>query len=539
MNFTDSVVTVKWKTSEDICGSFSKYSVYGSKEGVAFLKLDDIPDISITEYPHKLNDLNTTWRYYLTIDAKCDGATLVTDTVSIDLTLPRTIQIDSLSYELSTQKIIAGWPKNPSNDTKSYVIYDGTSGNGDSIGTTMDTSYVVTNSRPGRYPVRISSTDSCNLFSLLSTTHRTAYLKSSIDTCKREISLTWDLYSGWSSIDSQSLFISRDKGVTFWKDTTVSGTLNALIFNKLTLGDTLVFFIRSYTKNGTISSSSNTNLIETRAFVVPKYVYLTLATVYDEIDNTKAMPSITWQIDNLTDISSFSVLSGTESQNMLPIASKSISKGQLEYFYDDLQKDAKTQSFTYQINAVDNCYDTIQSSEISKTIHLAIKPQIVHNEYVNWDVGVKSYLLQKHNGSTWNTLYSQSDLIQDIDFSDSSGCYQIAATEKINRFDSATTSYSNIVCLQKPLVFNIATAINTGSDNNRFIIIGEGIDHTKSHYSIFNRWGEKIVDKRTDEPWYADYKGKSVLPGSYVYIANIVGLLGQTETIKGVLNVIR
>lgn len=539
MNFTDSVVTVKWKAPTDVCGSFSQYSIYGSREGAAFLKIDDIPNIAITEYPHKLNDLNTTWEYYITVDFRCDGATGISDTVSIDLTLPSTIQIDSLSYELSTQKIIAGWPKNPSTDTKNYVVYDGTTGNGDSIGMTIDNNYIVTDARQGRYRVRVSSTDSCNLFSLLSTPHRVAFLRSSIDTCMRQISLNWDLYSGWLSIDSQSLFVSKDKGITFYKDTTFSGVSNTLVFNKFTLGDTLRFYIRSYTRNGKVSSSSNITMIETRAFVVPQYVYLELATVYDEINNTKATPSITWQTDNIQDVSGFSVLSGTESSNLLPIRNQSAGANQLNYFYDDLPKDAKTQSYFYKVNALDNCDDTIQSSEVSQTIHLAIEPQIVHNEYINWDVGVRQYALQKHDGSTWNTLFTQINLIQGIDFTDSAGCYQIIASEEVNRFNNASISHSNIVCLVKPLTFSIATAINTQSDNNRFIVVGEGIDHNRSRYTIFNRWGEKIADNPTDVPWYADYKGQLVLPGSYIYLATIIGILGEKETTKGIINVIR
>jgi hypothetical protein len=539
MNFTDSVVTVKWKAPTDVCGSFSQYSIYGSREGAAFLKLDDIPNIAVTEYPHKLSDLNTTWEYYITVDFRCDGATGVSDTVSIDLTLPNTIQLDSLSYELSTQKIIAGWPKNPSTDTKNYVVYDGTTGNGDSIGMTIDTHYIVTDARQGRYRVRISSTDSCNLFSLLSIPHRAAFLRSSIDTCLQEISLNWDLYSGWSSIDSQSLFVSKDKGITFYKDTTFSGISKTLVFNKFTLGDTLRFYIRSYTRNGKVSSSSNTTQIETRAFVVPDYVYLTLATVYDEVSNVTATPSIAWQTDNIQDVSSFSILSGTELSNLLPIKDQSIVSNQLDYIYDDLPKDAKTRSYFYKVIALDQCGNSLRSSDINNTIHLTIEPQIVHNEYINWDMGVMHYALQKHNGSTWNTLFTQLDPIQGIDFTDSSGCYQIAASEVVNRFNSASTSYSNIVCQTTPLTFSIATAINTRSDNNRFIVLGQGIDHAKSHYTIFNRWGEKITDNRTDVPWYADYKGQLVLPGSYVYVASIVGLLGQKKTTKGIINVIR
>ncbi len=539
MNFTDSIVTVTWGRQTDVCASFSRYSIYGSKEGAPFVKLDDVPTLDVTEYPHKLKDLNTTWRYYITIDFQCDGSLGTSDTVSIDLTLPNTLQIDSLSYVLSSQKIIAGWPKNPSIDTKNYVVYDGTTGNGDSIGTTGDTSYIVTDARPGRYLVRVSSTDSCNLFSLLSTPHQVTFLRSSIDTCAREIFLNWDLYAGWASIDSQSVYVSKDRGLTFYKDTTLSGGTKTFIFNDFVLGDTLLFYVRSYTRMGQVSSSSNTNLIQTRAFVAPSYVYLQLATVADEIDNTKATTRIAWQTDNIQDVARFSILSGPSFSKPLHIKHLPTEVGRFDYQYNDLSADAKQRSYAYKVNALDQCNDTIQSSEISNTIHLTIEPQIIHNEYVNWDVGVKEYALQKHNGSTWNTLFKQANPILGIDFTDSAGCYHVTAYEEINKFNATSASTSNVVCLTKPLKYSITTAVNTQSNNNRFVIVGTGIDHSKSSYAIYNRWGEKLVNNRTDEPWYAYYKGQLVLPGSYLYVVTLVGLLGEKQTTKGILNVIK
>ena len=540
MNFTDSIVTISWQAPTDDCVSFNKYTIYGSRESGPFNKIDDIPNINITEYPHKLADINRTWEYFITVDYLCDGiSTASSDTIKIDLSAPVNIQIDSVSYDLSTQDIIAGWPTNPSVDTKVYEVYDNSSGDGDSIGRTTNNSFNISDARSGRFPVRISTIDSCSLSSLLSNPHVPSFLNASIDTCLREIALSWTRYSGWTTIDSQSLYISRDYGVTFVKDTTLNGSTNSLIFNNFILGDTIYFYIRSYTKMGTVSSSSNIRIIETRAFQVPQYIYLSLATVYDAINNTNATPSITWQIDNIQDLKTFSVLRGTTNSNLSEATKINTVTSELNYVFDDFAYNAKEGSYFYQVNGLDKCGDVLQSSDTCNTIFLEIDPLIVHNEYINWDVGVRDYTLQKHNGSTWNSLYTQNNKIANIDFSDSFGCYRIEATEEMNRFNSVAISRSNILCITKPLNFHIVTGLNTQSENNRFIILGEGIDHTRSTYSIFNRWGQKIITNNTNEPWYATYNGETVPSGSYVYVATIFGLLGEKETTKGILNVIR
>ncbi len=539
LNTSDSIVTISWKPVNDLCGSFTQYSIYASSKSGPFIKLDDIPNIMVAEYPHKLSNRNTEWRYYITVDTDCSGSTVFsTDTVPIDIINPNNIQLDSVSYNITTQKVIAGWPQNKSPDTKLYYILDYSSGDGETIGTTVDTNYIVSDARSGRFPVAIRTADSCNKQSLDSRQHTASFLNATIDTCLREISLNWDRYIGWNTIDSQSLYVSFD-GAKFTKDTTFDGTISNSLFTKFVLGDTISFYIRSYTSNGEITTSSNIRTISTREFIVPEYVYLSLATVYDGIGRETATPSITWETDNVQDVSQFSISRDENIGNLLFIRNLPSTQNQLTYTFDDLTQNAKLKSFTYQVAAVDKCGDILQTSKPANTIHLSLLPDIVHNEYINWDVGVRDYDLQKHNGSTWNTILTQSTPFGFTEYLDSTGCYKVVANEIVNQYNFASISYSNIVCIKKKLRYEVTTGVNPNTENNKFLVIGEGIDHNRSSYSIFNRWGEMLVHNPTNIPWYADYKGNPVEPGVYVYVADIFGELGEKETIKGVVNVIR
>lgn len=539
LNFTDSIVTISWKPLTDNCGSFSKYTIYGKKSNDVFQILDEIPQLLITEYPHKITDISDQWEYFLAVDFLCDGiSTSHSDTISIDLTYPNTIQIDSVSYDNATQKILAGWQRNPSIDTRNYEIYDYTSGDGDSIGSTTNTNFVISDARIGRFPVVISTLDSCNLSSLLSAPHTPTFLTATVDTCLRKINLSWARYVGWTAIDSQSIHISIN-GNPYFCDTTLSGGHSSHQFSRFHLGDTISFFIRSHTRSGTVTSSSNIRTIETRQLVAPQYLYLSLATVNDEINSTKATPAVEWVTDNVIDIFSFSLQEGLQPTTLAETIRVPSQNTALNYGSTITTSDGKKASYFYRVSAVDKCGDTLKHSNISNTILLTITDKMVHNEYTSWEMGVNQYHVEKHDGSTWNTQTSQDAPFRTTSFEDSSGCYRIRATENLNNFGTYSESYSNIICLAKPLDYEITTGINTNTNNNSFKIIGTGINHTLSTYSIYNRWGQKIIQQSTDKPWYTDYNGQQVPPGLYIYIVQIVGTLGQTQTEKGTINVLR
>ena len=206
IDYDNDIVTISWIPPTDDCGSFEKNVIYGSENLGPFEKIAEITDLSISEYPHTLTVQNTSWRYYITTHTDCGGSeSLESDTIRIDITYPTNIELDSISYDLTTQNIIAGWQPNPSVDTKHYELYDYSSGSGDFLGKTSFLDFNISNVRGGRFPVVLATLDSCNLSSLLSTPHETTFLSGTIDTCTRSINLQWRRYIGWGDIDSQAV----------------------------------------------------------------------------------------------------------------------------------------------------------------------------------------------------------------------------------------------------------------------------------------------------------------------------------------------
>ena len=528
INNDDSSITVFWKNPTDLCGSFSENHLYASEDNGPFELIARISDYSINQYSFDLSDLNDNFRFQITTLNTCDGSDSVKSSIlPVDVIRPNQIQLDSVSYDLNSQHIIAGWTQNPSPDTKEYDIYDYSTGDGDSIGTTNNTFYTVSKDPSRRFPIVIATLDSCNLSSLLSNPHRVMYLTSYIDTCLNEITLNWSNYVGWSSIDSQSIFVSINHGL-FVKYFTTSGTANNLVFNNFLLGDTIEFYIRAYHNN--ISSSSNKTRVETRERIVPSVFHLDFVSAVS--DNQVVLE---WNVSSVRDLKNYEILRSSDGTTFSSIRQTN----NTTFTYTDNTVNTQSTSYYYMVRSKNLCDEIQDSTSIARTILLQKDAMdvLTHNSYEKWEIGVEEYLLEYNNGSTWNNTVNSSTPI--VYSKSVTGCYRVTATEKINSLGYSSTSLSNVLCIQDSLKLYITTAINPNSTNNRFIIQGLGIDTLTSYYEIYNRWGELLARNPVNTPWYATLKGNPIMPGMYIYIAKITGVLGEQITQKGTINVLR
>ncbi|HEY1046559.1 MAG TPA: hypothetical protein VGF79_08975, partial [Bacteroidia bacterium] len=65
------------------------------------------------------------WEFYVVYSKTCNGTDSInSDTLFVDNSKPSYQEIDSVSVDLATQKIIIGWTKNPTLDNKGYIIYN-------------------------------------------------------------------------------------------------------------------------------------------------------------------------------------------------------------------------------------------------------------------------------------------------------------------------------------------------------------------------------------------------------------------------------
>ncbi|MBR9859893.1 hypothetical protein GYB22_03945 [bacterium] len=532
-NVSDSIVTLQWTQVNDACNSFERIDIYEKQSPGPFTKIASVTDPSARSYSLNTKDLNKTRSYYLSIHTLCDMLDSAhSDTILIDNERPELTVLDSLSYDFLSQDIIAGWKQNGSPDAAGYRIFKQVSGINDSIGQTQDTFYTISKNPASVFDVTIAAFDSCGLFSDISDVHRVCRLNSSIDTCLREISLNWSRYKGWAGIDSQVVLLNKNHE-GYKRFTSFDETENSLKFTDFMLGDTLCFMVRSYSNTPGITSTSNIRCIETRAFYEPSYLYLSRVTVIGDEDI-----SLEWESDDLRDIKTYQILRADNSG--VPSTYNSVPGTQSQnYTYTDVATNVHDQFYSYKIESYNYCDELVLESNTSNSIFLEIDPGLSHNPYLNWDGGVEQYILhhQGQGSSTWNTIDVSSNEIfyQTLD---TGGCFYIEAVENQNSYGYNKNSISNIECIIPDLNVYVPNSMNLGSENNRFIVLGTGIDHSKSRYQVFNRWGEMLVDNNTNVPWYGDYRGERVMQGIYVYTITVYGLKGEKQTYKGVLRVI-
>ena len=529
MDFNNDIVYLSWTIPNDQCNSFQKHSIYGSENSGAFRKISEIFDISTTSYAHVLTAQNTNWQYYITTHTTCNGTDSVqSNTISVDITYPDNIEIDSVSVDVTTQKIIAGWSRNPSPDTKHYELYDYSSGNGDYLGKTVGLNYVVSDVRQGHFPLVLATLDSCNLSSLLSRPHSPMKLNGIVDTCKRSVSLRWTPYVGWLVVDSVSVYVSIDSR-PYEKRKTLSGSEETWVFNGFKLGESLSFFVRAHSNN--TSSSSNIIKMKTRE---PNAPFPFSIRAVDVASNSL---NIRWLCKNNKDVQSFCVLSS--SGEAFSEAFNTENQPNKNYYSEfDYKNDPNKQSFKYTVVAKDRCGDTLGITDTVSSLYLNESNTPIHNEYTGWSGGVLNYELE-HNGSfTWNIVYSNEKPISENTLMSETGCYRITANE-VSTTEPAEKVRSNKVCVGEPFRVYITNAIAPDGVNKTFSVKGTGIDHERSVYFIYNRWGELLFRSNSNKTWDATYKGRPVVQGKYLYIVKAYSTLGDFETFKGTLNVVR
>lgn len=529
IDYDNDVVTISWVPPLDNCNSFEKNVIYGSENLGPFKKIAEITDLSISEYPQALTIQSTFWRYYIITHTDCGGSdSLGSDTIGVDIKYPTNIGLDSISYDVTTQNIIAGWQPNPSVDTKHYELYDYSSGSGDFLGKTTMLDFDITSVRGGRFPVVLATLDSCNLSSLLSAPHETAFLSSTIDTCTRSINLQWKLYIGWGDLDSQAIYLSVNKGA-FFKAKSMDGKQTNSIYEGITLGDTLTFFIRSYKKDK--STSSNTNHFETRKLIEPEELTLKLV---DVKDNNLI---ISWLCKNQNDTKEFYILFSEDSSSFRKLTVIPRTLGSEKYSFKDETNNPNVRSFYYYITSIDKCNDISLTSARSASLFLDTSKSIIHNRYIGWESGVANYGIEKEKSFTWNTDQENTEPFEQSNISGMSGCFRITAKE--NGQNEQNIARSNVVCSVIPLNFYVTTALNPNGPNNRFVVKGRGIDKEKSEFLIYNRWGELISRGNLNQEWGGEYKNKKVSSGIYMYIVKVYGNNGEYKEEKGTVNVVR
>ncbi len=529
----DSTVTITYSSISDVCGSFVVHHIYGSETGTNYKLLSTETNFNVNTVKIKLPNANPTWSFYINTRFLCNGVDSVqSNTLFIDLDKPDLNPIDSVSIDITTQKLLIGWQKNIATDISGYRIYKNSGGSNSRIGDTSSTHFVVNNQAINiNSVITIAAFDSCNLFSEISSGHRAMSLSSALDTCTRTVNLNWTKYLGWS-VDAQDLYVSTN-GSSYVGQAIDKLSLGTP-FPGLNFGDSVCFFIRARNTTGTAkSSSSNITCAKLYRPLLPKTTYLSEVTVEN---NTHL--KIECYVDNQGVSDSVVLYRSTSGE--VTIGSKKLVTGPNFYSWTDNSVSITKQPEIYFIRTFAPCLGGTSTSLPSSSILLKIVDEsLTWNKYDNWDGGVNEYLVYAYDGSTWNILTSTQDLFyENIDTT--LICFRIEAVENQNSFGFNKTSESNEVCAKREPRFFVPNTLNPLSHNSRFRVIGPSIDKSNSTMRIFNRWGEIIfTTNNVDEGWSVAAEEIFIPLGIYFYDVALLDLNGNKHRLSGSVRVIR
>jgi len=216
--------------------------------------------------------------------------------------------------------------------------------------------------------------------------------------------------------------------------------------------------------------------------------------------------------------------------------------------YTDASASVNSQSYYYQIRALNSCKLETLLSGLSRTIFLTCKANtdqsntLTWNEYEGW-ANIDHYEINRLvNGvpdpaNPVATTLTGTTAYRDLPaISQQAGdiiSYYITAIE--GNVASPDSSVSNIAqALRQPLVEMPNAFHPQGTLNNIFRPVMDFVDDSKYQLLIYNKWGQQIfVSTNKNTGWDGKFKGEYAPVGIYFYRLQYSSFTGDTFTKTG------
>ena len=556
-------ITITWTESNNPCGPFQAYYIYGSTSASGpFTLIDSTNLITDTSYIH-LAALGTgpVWYYYIVAIYDCPGFVPI-PSATVNNSPPAVPIVSYVSIVNGYAEL--HWQPSPSPQTCFYVIYyDSIRGNSERhdtvwgrLNTTFVDSFFTYNANNEPIFYTIEANDCCgNNNGISQPSHRTIFLTNEVLRCDGKIRFSWTPYLKFlGDVKKYDLYFSKNGGpYTFGKS--VDGTALSVEFDDFLDNDSLCFYIEAVAQDLTTKSRSNLNYVVPKVVQLPRFLYALNASVNDNehID-------FSWYVDTIGEMYRYLIENKTISSLFLELYDINVSR---PFFYETdtltdtlTRSDPSVKSYTYRVISDDSCDKKVKSTEVS-TIHLKVTLSNYYEFTLEWtpfsiDYGrVLNYeVYRSQNGSPYTLLATLDpnsfsyidDVSGDID-EGAQYCYKVAAKYKLtfpNGYLLTTRSFSNRGCLvHRPIVFIPNAFVPEGVNK---IFKPSIIFNDVSGYSmiIFNRWGEQIfVSNEYANGWDGTMNGQDSPAGGYAYLIRFNGLDGNVNEYKGIVLLVR
>jgi hypothetical protein len=515
LDATTSVLSVFFKPTTDGCGSFVEYVLYGrdnSSNPFVYLNKSNIINSSIITAPLPNKKA---WQVYIVARYACNGTdTFSSNYVFIDNTPPAMLNLDSVSVDLQTQQILAGWSKAPENDVMGYSVFkvDPGTGNNILIKDTFSTNYIFTtstfNSNNTGNRIAIAVFDSCNNGGVICNFHSPILASYSMAAnanyrCTKKFTFNWSPYIGWTA-DHYSVYADVSPFGEWIYLGDVSGT--SYTFDIPLFNQNYRFFVRAHKNAGNTGITSSSNIIAVSLPGHPKPTSNEIGHVSVVGNNLEITgmwgslaPGYTAKLYYSLDGIVWNLLQSTK--NTFQLFHTGLNTNKTQYYYRNI--------------VFNPCGEACDTSTTHSNIVLKRDMfLLLWNPYKPWQLNVLNNLNKKNNiNPYWQTEYKGENT--DFILSDTSQgfCYRVKAIK--NNFEDS--SFSNIVCLVVKDTTLIPSGFNPEGKYPFFRIVNPNIEPGQATMSIFDRWGGMLWQGDALQGWNGK-SGEDFLPmGLYIY----------------------
>lgn len=541
---TTGMLTVYISKTQDACGSFVSFRLYGRDDIINPFQLLYAGGSISTSSLSAILPNQKRWEVFVSARFACNGKdTLNSDTVFIDDTPPAVLNLDSVSVDFTSQQLIAGWQKASEKDVMGYSVFkvDPATGNNVLIKDTASLGYRFSTStfdvRNSGNKTNIAVFDSCYNGGVICAAHSPVCASFSASDninlpCDKQFTFRWTNYIGWA-VDHYDVWVSDDLSNLWSKTGTVTGSTLTYTYTVPVLNRKYYFLVRAYKSPGAASITSSSNIIGAYLSGHPKSSSNAIGHVSVVNEGTVEITTRwTATAPGYSATLYYRASNNPTWQVFVGVVPQELSR----YRHTGLQ--TSNTSYQYRLVVKNPCSNPSDSSIVHESILLTRT-----GFFIQWfdyqAYNIKYTLLEgrEKNVSTWNTSSTNPSPFVLIDTS-SARCYRVVAYKTDGNGTKEDTAYSNEICTSVLDTTLIPNGFSPEGKNPYFKIINPNITPGQASMRIYDRWGGKVWDGEALTGWDGRINGNYALLGVYVYVIEIYRP-EKRELYKGTLVLLR
>jgi gliding motility-associated-like protein len=461
--------------------------------------------------------------------------------------------LDSVSIDPWTGEAILGWTESTAPDAGGYQIYviDVINDTLEPVYGVQNTLYIDNSFDPCAEDrtYAIAAFDTCGNISpgTYWIPQRTIFHNDIVfDPCLLSNTISWTEYINMEpALEGYRVYWSIDGG-GYSILSTVNAATTSFVHTGLQAGHTYSYFIRAFSLNNEITSTSCIRSFTTWQYLEPSENRMENASV----ENSEYV-ELYMNPDTMAFVPYVRLYRSDDGSAPWDLLDELEVLGQSQLYYEDLTADVNSRSYYYRTDLTDSCGNQVLESEYMRTIFLQGQSEgqineIEWNAFEGWTNDVHAYEIFRavnENGSFVKTgEVGGNNLTFSDDISSVSGEYTMLRylVRALQDANANIYSWSNEIFFEYTPQLYLPNAFRPEGRNPVFKPVAVNADFSEYRMDVYNRWGELVFSSyEFGQGWDGRINGSEAPVGVYVCILNYKSTGTETTTLKTTFVLIR